>query len=480
MAKRPIGEFLAQLRRTCGFTQQEVADRLGISNRTLSAWEQGRSYPDILSLPALAEIYGVTADEILQGEYAHSAASVGEEISDGLSEDAKVNLYKSRLARVSTLHTVLAGVSIAGAVMLAIAALVSLFYIFWLTVLLLILFAADVLTFIVLVLFFDKKALFAAGIYAVERLDDGAVRFVFLLRKAECKTVRCGGVGYLVCAIAVALMCLADLNGLRLLMMSVSFAVAAGYIIAAAAVYRREIKLRGGETERYAHCFNRRLAGKCLLFCSLPVLASALLTTVFVFYDPSFKKEVYSGGIDDFKAYMHTLDTADIAGYSHLSDSVPRGSFLLEIPDNLSESYKNGERYFDVGSGFSLTVTDTDDGRVSSFNIYYDVTNGAAIYYVTDCNNLLLDGVDIFNVRYGGRQTSRESATDDLWGFGGECEYDYKAAVSGDRYTLYCMEIYDVSGIFLILLIAAACVSVTAGLAVYILKHKKVNILFEF
>ena len=66
--KQPIGEFLATLRRANGFTQQEVADRLGISNRTLSAWERGTAMPDILLLPALADLYGVTTDEILRGE----------------------------------------------------------------------------------------------------------------------------------------------------------------------------------------------------------------------------------------------------------------------------------------------------------------------------------------------------------------------------------------------------------------------------
>ena len=39
MAKQTIGEFLATLRKANGYTQQEIADRLGISNRTLSGWE---------------------------------------------------------------------------------------------------------------------------------------------------------------------------------------------------------------------------------------------------------------------------------------------------------------------------------------------------------------------------------------------------------------------------------------------------------
>ena len=62
------GSYLAMLRKARGMTQQEAADRLGISNKTVSKWESGGGFPDITVLPALAELYGVTADDILAGE----------------------------------------------------------------------------------------------------------------------------------------------------------------------------------------------------------------------------------------------------------------------------------------------------------------------------------------------------------------------------------------------------------------------------
>lgn len=68
MTKQSMGEFLATLRKDVGLTQQEVADKLNISDRTLSSWETGRTEPDLSSLTALAKLYGVTADEILSGE----------------------------------------------------------------------------------------------------------------------------------------------------------------------------------------------------------------------------------------------------------------------------------------------------------------------------------------------------------------------------------------------------------------------------
>ena len=68
MTKTSMGEFLAILRKSKGITQQEAADRLGVSNKTVSSWETGASSPDISMLPAIAELYGVTCDELLRGE----------------------------------------------------------------------------------------------------------------------------------------------------------------------------------------------------------------------------------------------------------------------------------------------------------------------------------------------------------------------------------------------------------------------------
>lgn len=71
------GGYLAALRKGAGMTQQEAADRLGVSNKTISKWESGGGFPDIAILPALAELYGVTADDILAGETVRRTAASG-------------------------------------------------------------------------------------------------------------------------------------------------------------------------------------------------------------------------------------------------------------------------------------------------------------------------------------------------------------------------------------------------------------------
>ena len=111
MAKQTIGEFLATLRKANGYTQQEVADRLGISNRTLSGWECDNVLPDILLLPALAELYGVTVDEILAGERKQK-----EEVK--ISNKAERHFLRSRYAQFSMQASLLLTFTIVGIILL--------------------------------------------------------------------------------------------------------------------------------------------------------------------------------------------------------------------------------------------------------------------------------------------------------------------------------------------------------------------------
>ena len=59
-----LSETLATLRAQSGFTQEEVANHLGITKAAVSKWECGQSMPDIALLPAIAELYSVTIDEL--------------------------------------------------------------------------------------------------------------------------------------------------------------------------------------------------------------------------------------------------------------------------------------------------------------------------------------------------------------------------------------------------------------------------------
>ncbi len=60
-----FGETLANLRKKKGYTQAELAERLGLSNKTVSKWENGLGYPDIVYLVPLAKLLDVTVDDLL-------------------------------------------------------------------------------------------------------------------------------------------------------------------------------------------------------------------------------------------------------------------------------------------------------------------------------------------------------------------------------------------------------------------------------
>lgn len=68
MEKKTMGSFMAALRKANGLTQQQVADKLNVSNKTVSKWECNDGYPEISMLPVIAELYSVSVDELLRGE----------------------------------------------------------------------------------------------------------------------------------------------------------------------------------------------------------------------------------------------------------------------------------------------------------------------------------------------------------------------------------------------------------------------------
>ena len=68
MDQKKIGFFLKELRKEKGITQEEFAERLNISGRTVSRWETGHNMPDISLLIEIANFFNVSIPEIINGE----------------------------------------------------------------------------------------------------------------------------------------------------------------------------------------------------------------------------------------------------------------------------------------------------------------------------------------------------------------------------------------------------------------------------
>lgn len=63
-----LGKRIAQYRKEQGLTQENLAERLGISSQAVSKWETDQTCPDILLLPQLSKLLGVSVDTLLTGE----------------------------------------------------------------------------------------------------------------------------------------------------------------------------------------------------------------------------------------------------------------------------------------------------------------------------------------------------------------------------------------------------------------------------
>ena len=68
MENKSIGKFISTLRKASGMTQKDLGDKLFVSDKTISRWEREESAPEISLLPAIAEVFGITVDELLHGE----------------------------------------------------------------------------------------------------------------------------------------------------------------------------------------------------------------------------------------------------------------------------------------------------------------------------------------------------------------------------------------------------------------------------
>ena len=75
-----IGKFIAECRKEKGFTQMQLAEKLGITDKAISKWERGLSMPDSSIMLTLCDMLGISVNELLNGEkimmeHTHTACS---------------------------------------------------------------------------------------------------------------------------------------------------------------------------------------------------------------------------------------------------------------------------------------------------------------------------------------------------------------------------------------------------------------------
>lgn len=118
MEKKTIGKFISALRKANGMTQKEFGEKLFVSDKTVSRWECDECTPELSLIPSIAEIFGITTDELLRGERNNpdrEAASEDVAIKQKAKSDKQFKLMLDRNSRkYKNLTLISVGITILG------------------------------------------------------------------------------------------------------------------------------------------------------------------------------------------------------------------------------------------------------------------------------------------------------------------------------------------------------------------------------
>ena len=104
-----MGENIALLRRRISMTQEMLADRLGVSAQAVSKWERGLSCPDVSFLPVMAEIFGVSIDELFVRCKAQDGEKYIEELPWDDDGQLRVAVFEGRRLHREEVYTCVKG-----------------------------------------------------------------------------------------------------------------------------------------------------------------------------------------------------------------------------------------------------------------------------------------------------------------------------------------------------------------------------------
>ena len=93
-----IGKKLKNARIEAGLTQEKAAEKIDVSRQTISNWENEKSYPDIISVIALSDLYSVSLDELLKGD---------QQMAEHLEESTNVVKSNKKLTGAILLNIIL-------------------------------------------------------------------------------------------------------------------------------------------------------------------------------------------------------------------------------------------------------------------------------------------------------------------------------------------------------------------------------------
>lgn len=123
-----IGNFIAELRKKQKLTQEQLGEKLGVTNKTVSRWETGTYLPPAEALLAMSELFGVSINELLSGK-SLSEAEYRQAAEENLKQTVKtssftlkdrIDFYKNKWLKEHRVSMSLIGIGIAGVLLVGI------------------------------------------------------------------------------------------------------------------------------------------------------------------------------------------------------------------------------------------------------------------------------------------------------------------------------------------------------------------------
>ena len=113
-----IGRFIAQCRKARGLTQRQLADGLGISDKTVSKWECGNGLPEVSLMLPLCEALGITVNDLLSGERV-AQADYQKKAEENMMELIRENAENKKRLALSLICAAITGIAVCALIALA-------------------------------------------------------------------------------------------------------------------------------------------------------------------------------------------------------------------------------------------------------------------------------------------------------------------------------------------------------------------------
>lgn len=421
MTKQTIGSFLSTMRKANGYTQQEVADKLGISNRTLSGWECDKTLPDILLLPALAELYGVTVDEILCGERRSKEKT-------SITGKSEKSILKNKLAKFSMQAWILFGIIVAGIILSFAGLFVEISTVTWVgwpwwRLILFIGLTAVIVSIGILFAFWKNAEI------STDDSMDGFKSYCILLRKNLAICLYCLSAVMLFPSLIASF----SLNYyleyrygmifiiILFLVLPIVFFVA-GWVLCKNALARW-----GGESALSKFLKDKQYFWTVTFWGLIPLAVAIIAMVVFSFWHPVVCQKVYTDNPSGFTSYMETnpYDSSGPLGLSSLEQRIDKD-------DNVTRYTLNGGQYqcTYLNGTFRVYIR-----RVTWDNVWYDYAFSAQKLTTSD------GGYSVFNVRFAEDIESSSNVTN----IGKSAVSRYQIKQKGSQISLMAYYAADIS-----------------------------------